>query len=672
MPLYRFFNAAIRELFEEVDISLTAPRLWTALTQADRRQWRHRIVDDKDDFGSLLRRAKCAAQVDELLPFSHVITPEGSPHRFDTWFFLARITGADVPHTHNSELDGECLWLTAHDALAGYSKGLFAFATPQLYLLHQFRQFESTNKLWATAKADAAIGNIPTVLPQRLPPSVTAGGFETLKFVSVTLPERTKSTMADVPTDVVSKDDEVQPPCGIITEHRAEASRPRRVHFSATSVAVTCVFVVNLVAMPLKPYLTEPLPISDTAMYRAPVVFPSVSPSLLPEPAVATIHPFKQLYNNTTLPHGAAYYHDPVHVVEVMRTSVSSSACADPVQLITSILGVPYFPPDVKRAIVDSVCGRRDASIDVGRVWRIYFGSKQDSLSAAWVVADTTSATNDKFATVYFTFTPYIWSPTWIVAKFVYRFVMSMAILAFIVYKYYVPLRHLRRNLEALPLHVSSTAVRYEIVVGEPTCLVLSNVWVCLAFVVDFFASTEFFGAACLRMGQTADMALFFLGVLYLGRTVWCAYMSLVLLNIVLKRVRRAAWAVPANSTTLAIAVTVGGGLLTTIQVKLPPLMAFYTWLLTFVTTTDARGNVSTLDDTAAMMVYVFGMIGTCFGIVLGKKYAGLWLTKRRKQLRNRIRSIQVGATYTLNENMPRAGDILQVQPSHASIDVPN
>ncbi|ETV98699.1 hypothetical protein H310_08795 [Aphanomyces invadans] len=169
----RFFNAAIRELFEEVDVSLTAPRLWTALTQADRRQWRHRIVDDKDDFGSLLRRAKCAAQVDELLPFSHVITPEGSPHRFDTWFFLARITGADVPHveTHNSELDGECLWLTAQDALAGYSKGLFAFATPQLYLLHQFRQFESTNKLWATAKADAATGNIPTVLPQRLPPS---------------------------------------------------------------------------------------------------------------------------------------------------------------------------------------------------------------------------------------------------------------------------------------------------------------------------------------------------------------------------------------------------------------------------------------------------------------------------------------------------------------------
>ncbi|RHZ33510.1 hypothetical protein DYB31_003578, partial [Aphanomyces astaci] len=93
-----FFNAAIRELFEEVDVSLTSPRLWSVLDDADRRTWRHRIVDDKDDFESLLRRTKCLPQHDELVPFSHVITPEGSPHRFDTWFFLARIAATDMPH----------------------------------------------------------------------------------------------------------------------------------------------------------------------------------------------------------------------------------------------------------------------------------------------------------------------------------------------------------------------------------------------------------------------------------------------------------------------------------------------------------------------------------------------------------------------------------------------
>ncbi|KAF0751624.1 hypothetical protein AaE_006308 [Aphanomyces astaci] len=169
----RFFNAAIRELFEEVDVSLTSPRLWSVLDDADRRTWRHRIVDDKDDFESLLRRAKCLPQHDELVPFSHVITPEGSPHRFDTWFFLARIAATDMPHvqTHDSELEGACMWLSPREALAGYSTGSFAFATPQLYLLHQFNQFPTLQALWTAAMDDAREGNIPSVLPQRLPPT---------------------------------------------------------------------------------------------------------------------------------------------------------------------------------------------------------------------------------------------------------------------------------------------------------------------------------------------------------------------------------------------------------------------------------------------------------------------------------------------------------------------
>ncbi|RLO08783.1 hypothetical protein DYB28_001883, partial [Aphanomyces astaci] len=228
-------------------------------------------------------------------------------------------------------------------------------------------------------------------------------------------------------------------------------------------------------------------------------------------------------------------------------------------------------------------------------------------------------------------------SPAWIIAKLSYRLVVSVCIFVYSVYRYYRPLWHLRWSLQRLPLHVSSTAVRYDVVVGEPTCLVLSNAWVCLAFVVDFWGSTEFFGSACLRMGQTNDIGLFVLGVLYLGRTVWCAYASLVVLNATLKRLHMAQWVVPANTTTLAIAVTVGGGFLTSVQVKLPPLMAFYTWLLTLVNTVDGNGNVVALDDTAAMVVYVVGMTATCFGIVLGKKYVGQSVARRRSHLRHRV-----------------------------------
>ncbi|RHY11088.1 hypothetical protein DYB30_004021 [Aphanomyces astaci] len=534
-----FFNAAIRELFEEVDVSLTSPRLWSVLDDADRRTWRHRIVDDKDDFESLLRRTKCLPQHDELVPFSHVITPEGSPHRFDTWFFLARIAATDMPHkAHGKE-------------------------------------------------------------------------------------------------DAVQPSQDVEP----------APSRPRRVAFTGTSVAVSCLFLINLVVMPLKPYLTEPLPVSEA--FRAPSLFPAVAPPLAStngqQQQPGPVAQFERLYNAGTLPPDVSYFYDPVHVVEVMRTGVSSTSCDDADALVTSVLGVPFFPPDVKSAIVDAVCSLSSNATNnfgtVGRSWRIYLGAKKvDCLSAAWaVMLPAHNSTTSNVATIYYVFAPHILSPAWIIAKLSYRLVVSVCIFVYSVYRYYRPLWHLRWSLQRLPLHVSSTAVRYDVVVGEPTCLVLSNAWVCLAFVVDFWGSTEFFGSACLRMGQTNDIGLFVLGVLYLGRTVWCAYASLVVLNATLKRLHMAQWAVPANTTTLAIAVTVGGGFLTSVQVKLPPLMAFYTWLLTLVNTVDGNGNVVALDDTAAMVVYVVGMTATCFGIVLGKKYVGQSVARRRSHLRHRV-----------------------------------
>ncbi|ETV77962.1 hypothetical protein H257_08191 [Aphanomyces astaci] len=464
------------------------------------------------------------------------------------------------------------------------------------------------------------------------------------------------------------KEDAVQPSQDV----EPAPSRPRRVAFTGTSVAVSCLFLINLVVMPLKPYLTEPLPVSEA--FRAPSLFPAVAPPLSStngQQQPGPVTQFERLYNAGTLPPDVSYFYDPVHVVEVMRTGVSSTSCDDADALVTSVLGVPFFPPDVKSAIVDAVCSLSSNATNnfgtVGRSWRIYLGAKKvDCLSAAWVVMlPAHNSTTSNVATIYYVFAPHILSPAWIIAKLSYRLVISVCIFVYSVYRYYRPLWHLRWSLQRQPLHVWSTAVRYDVVVGEPTCLVLSNAWVCLAFVVDFWGSTEFFGSACLRMGQTNDIGLFVLGVLYLGRTVWCAYASLVVLNATLKRLHMAQWAVPANTTTLAIAVTVGGGFLTSVQVKLPPLMAFYTWLLTLVNTVDGNGNVVALDDTAAMVVYVVGMTATCFGIVLGKKYVGQSVARRRSHLRHRIQTIQVGAT--TRAATPRLSDL--PQPPQRSVE---
>ncbi|KDO23078.1 hypothetical protein SPRG_11922 [Saprolegnia parasitica CBS 223.65] len=167
----RFFHSAVRELFEEVDLSLTSPRLSRHVDQMTRRQWRHDIVDKKATFDQLLAATKASPTYDALLPYKQLITPVTSPHRFNTWFFLAQVGAADVAEAEilplGTELD-ELLWLTPDDAWSGYLDGDFNFATPQLYLLHDLRRFGSVSALMEHTKRTAHQPSEP-LLAQRLP-----------------------------------------------------------------------------------------------------------------------------------------------------------------------------------------------------------------------------------------------------------------------------------------------------------------------------------------------------------------------------------------------------------------------------------------------------------------------------------------------------------------------
>ncbi|KAH9112454.1 hypothetical protein LEN26_013281 [Aphanomyces euteiches] len=172
----RFLNAAIRELFEEVDIGLTTPSLYGHLTQEERRQWRKKIVQGETCFDEFSRSLQCTLCHEALVPFHQVTTPVGSPHRFDTWFFLTQISQAAAAQVETDGLElEELLWLTPKVALDGYAAGNFMFATPQFYLLHHLRQFDSWNHLVSTAKAQAKTPQ-PSVLPQRIPPSAEFPG----------------------------------------------------------------------------------------------------------------------------------------------------------------------------------------------------------------------------------------------------------------------------------------------------------------------------------------------------------------------------------------------------------------------------------------------------------------------------------------------------------------
>ncbi|RHY23261.1 hypothetical protein DYB36_012164, partial [Aphanomyces astaci] len=314
---------------------------------------------------------------------------------------------------------------------------------------------------------------------------------------------------------------------------------------------------------------------------------------------------------------------------------------------VYSILGVPYFPPDVKRnwpwvlTYTNRFGYRRIIS------WNITILTTTASTSVLWIVpgndlgsTSASSSTNSSASTVYYVYRPVVKPLLWRLVKFLYRIGLCGWIFMLCTTHYYCHVYHLYNNLKTIPLHVTSPAItRYEILVGEPTCVVLSNPWLCLAFVVDICASTEYVGQACLRVCQTENWFYFGLGLLYLGRTVWCAYSTLTILNIVLKRCHRTTWFAPANTTVLAVAATWAGGGIVTIQKQWPKVLDLYTSLfLPYDVDEDVSKlhHIGHMDIALIMAVYLGTMGNLPFAVAGGsrvlKKVRSVMMTSRLKQ----------------------------------------
>jgi 8-oxo-dGTP pyrophosphatase MutT (NUDIX family) len=67
--------------------------------------------------------------VETLVPISRWITPEISPKRFDTWFFLAPLRGGASVRVDGGEIQGH-RWLSPREALALHEKKSLRLAPP--------------------------------------------------------------------------------------------------------------------------------------------------------------------------------------------------------------------------------------------------------------------------------------------------------------------------------------------------------------------------------------------------------------------------------------------------------------------------------------------------------------------------------------------------------------
>lgn len=109
----------------------------------------------------LLEEAAIRIEIAELVPFSHWITPENLPRRFDTKFFLARAPADQIARCDGIETTEGC-WIAPREALLRFGAGTFPMIYPTLKHLERLLLFRSLDELFTFARGKA----IRTVVPK--------------------------------------------------------------------------------------------------------------------------------------------------------------------------------------------------------------------------------------------------------------------------------------------------------------------------------------------------------------------------------------------------------------------------------------------------------------------------------------------------------------------------
>ena len=163
-----FWVAAIRECFEEAGVLLAYDESGVVI-RLDQPAIATRFVEHRHAVDSGSRRLVeiCADErlqlaVDCMYYFSHWITPEGAPRRYDTRFFVARAPDAQEPLHDDREVIAN-VWIRPAEALERHRAGEFDLIFPTMRSLQALARFGTADDVLHAA---AAIQAVPTILPR--------------------------------------------------------------------------------------------------------------------------------------------------------------------------------------------------------------------------------------------------------------------------------------------------------------------------------------------------------------------------------------------------------------------------------------------------------------------------------------------------------------------------
>ena len=160
--------AGIRETFEEVGMLIALRKDGspvTIQTEEERKRfcgYRRALNKGEMKFIQMLEIEELFLPLDRLHYFSHWITPEPLPLRYDVRFFLAEAPSAQAAFHDGVELT-EHLWLTPSRALEEYEKGKIGMVLPQIMTLEDISRFKTVEDAIASAKARRVPANLTKI-----------------------------------------------------------------------------------------------------------------------------------------------------------------------------------------------------------------------------------------------------------------------------------------------------------------------------------------------------------------------------------------------------------------------------------------------------------------------------------------------------------------------------
>lgn len=163
-----FYLAAIRECFEEAGVLLAADAAGQILSLHDpETQRRFAACRAALNAGQTTLAAICEQEglrlpLDQVHYYSHWITPEGMPRRYDTRFFLCRAPLGQEP-LHDGEETVDHCWVRPQDALARHAAGGFNLVPATRKQLQFLARHASVEAVLAAARD---IGEVLPIQPQ--------------------------------------------------------------------------------------------------------------------------------------------------------------------------------------------------------------------------------------------------------------------------------------------------------------------------------------------------------------------------------------------------------------------------------------------------------------------------------------------------------------------------